>query len=170
MGKAAKHLRQRTREEEDMQIGELARQAGVSVRAIRYYEELGLMRPEKRSRGGFRLYGPKNHARLIVINFLKELGLSLMEIREILLAKQPSGGNLSTVRFLIGIFGAKSKMVESRIESLQSMKTELDKALRILHVCENCGREILLDASSCGDCASLRPAESVPDTLRVLLH
>lgn len=153
-----------------MQIGELARQAGVSVRAIRYYEELGLIRPEKRSRGGFRLYGSDNQRRLTVISFLKEMGLSLTEIREILLAKQPSGGDRSTVNFLLGIFGDKLKMIESRIEALHAMKSELVKALRILHSCENCSREVLLDALSCGDCASLRPAESVPDTLKVILH
>jgi MerR family Zn(II)-responsive transcriptional regulator of zntA len=158
------------REGSDMQIGEFAKQAGVSVRAIRYYEELGLIKPEKRSRGGFRLYGPDNHKQLAVINFLKEMGLSLTEIREILLAKERAGGDRSTVRFLLEIFGERLKMVEARIESLAAMKTELAKTLTILHSCEHCGHEVLLDAVSCSDCGRLRPAEAVPDTLRVILH
>jgi len=158
------------RGDRNMQIGEFAKQAGVSVRAIRYYEELGLIRPEKRSAGGFRLYGPENHKRLAVINFLKEMGLSLTEIREILLAKKPSGGDKSTVAFLVRVFREKLQMVESRIEALTAMKTELGNALRILHSCENCSRAVLLDALSCGDCASLLPKEAVPDTFRVILH
>jgi DNA-binding transcriptional MerR regulator len=158
------------RGDRNMQIGEFAKQAGVSVRAIRYYEELGLMRPEKRSPGGFRLYGPENHKKLAVINFLKEMGLSLTEIREILLAKKASGGDKSTVAFLLRVFSEKLQLVESRIEALNAMKTELVNALRILRSCENCGREVLLDALSCGDCVSLLPTEEVPDTLRVILH
>jgi DNA-binding transcriptional MerR regulator len=153
-----------------MQIGEFAKQAGVSVRAIRYYEELGLIRPEKRSRGGFRLYGPENHKRLAVINFLKEMGLSLSEIREILLAKKTAGGDRSAIRFLLDIFGEKLKMVEARMESLAAMRNELANALRILSSCEGCRREVLLDALACGDCPSLHPAETVPETLRVILQ
>src|SRR5512146_3367907 len=112
-----------------MQIGEFAKQAGVSVRAIRYYEELGLIRPEKRSRGGFRLYGPENRKRLSVINFLKEMGLSLTEIRQILLAKKPSGGDQATVRFLLKVFNEKLEMLESRIQALNGMKAELARAM-----------------------------------------
>ena len=153
-----------------MQIGEFAKQAGVSVRAIRYYEELGLIRPEKRSRGGFRLYGPENHKRLAVINFLKDMGLSLTEIREILLAKKPSGGDKSTVSFLLRVFSEKLQMLESKIASLQAMRAELAKAIKILHSCENCSRKVLLDALSCDDCRCLAPIEAVPETLKVILH
>jgi DNA-binding transcriptional MerR regulator len=153
-----------------MQIGELARQAGLSVRAIRYYEELGLIRPEKRSRGGFRLYGQEIHKRLSVIGFLKEMGLSLTEIRQILLAKKPAGGDRATVEFLLRVFHEKLRMLESRIQTLNGMKAELAHAVHILHSCENCRREVLLDALSCGNCASLAGGKAVPDTLRVILE
>lgn len=153
-----------------MQIGAFAKQAGVSVRALRYYEELGLIRPEKRSPGGFRLYGTENHKRLAVINILKEMGLSLTEIREILLAKKASGGDKSTVVFLLRVFSERLQLVESRIAVLNAMKTELANALKILRSCENCGREVLLDALSCGNCASLLPKDAVPDTFKVILH
>jgi DNA-binding transcriptional MerR regulator len=155
--------------EANMQIGEFAKQAGVSVRAIRYYEELGLLRPERRSRGGFRLYGIENRRRLAVINFLKEMGLSLTEIRDILLAKKTSGGDRAAVGFLLRVFDEKLKTVETRIENLIAMKTELVNALGILRSCESCGREVLLDALACGDCVKLVPVEAVPETLRVIL-
>lgn len=152
-----------------MQIGEFAKQAGVSVRAIRYYEELGLIRPEKRSRGGFRLYGPENRKRLAVINFLKEMGLSLTEIREILLAKKISGGDKTAVNFLLKTFHEKLEMLESKIQALSGMKAELANAIRILHSCAQCSRAVLLDALSCDDCGNLGPREMMPETLRVIL-
>ncbi len=153
-----------------MQIGDFARKAGVSVRSIRYYEELGLLRPEAHSAGGFRLYTLENLTRIRVINFLKDLGLSLAEIREIFLAKKSAGGDRQTVSFLVGALSEKLKLVEKRLETLSRMKAELSKALRILNSCENCDHKVLLDAILCADCANLIPAESVPDTFRVILQ
>lgn len=153
-----------------MQIGEFAKQAGVSVRAIRYYEELGLIHPEKRSPGGFRLYGAQNRKRLAVITFLKEVGLSLIEIRQILLAKKPSGGDKATVSFLLKAFGEKLELVGTKIGALNAMRNELAKAIGILRSCEHCDHEILLDALACGGCASLGPQEAVPETLEIILH
>jgi DNA-binding transcriptional MerR regulator len=152
-----------------MKIGELAKRAGVSVRAIRFYEELGLIRPEKRSRGGFRLYDQENHKRLAVISFLKEVGLSLTEIRQIFLARS-APGDQGTVIVLRDIFREKLQMVEAKIHALNAMKAELTGALSILSSCEQCGNKNLLDVSSCGDCACITPRETVPDTLRILIR
>jgi DNA-binding transcriptional MerR regulator len=153
-----------------MQIGDFARKAGVSVRAIRYYEELGLIRPESHSNGGFRLYGRENLKRIRVINFLKDLGLSLTDIRQIFLAKKPSGGDKQTVEFLLRVFDEKLSLVDSRLEALNRMKSELARAIKILHSCEICDHKILLDAMCCGNCANLMPRESVPDTFEVILQ
>lgn len=153
-----------------MQIGDFAEKAGVSVRAIRYYEELGLIRPESHSNGGFRLYGHENLKRIQVINFLKDLGLSLTEIRQIFCAKKPSGGDRHTVEFLLGVFEEKLSLVESRLESLNRMKGELARAIKILRSCEICDHKVLLDAMCCGNCENLLPRESVPDTFEVILQ
>jgi MerR family transcriptional regulator, Zn(II)-responsive regulator of zntA len=153
-----------------MQIGEFARQAGVSVRTVRYYEELGLICPEKRSQGGFRLYGAESHRQLAVINFLKEMGLSLSQVREIMLARKTSSGNRETVAFLQRVFREKLAAVKSRIEGLRAMKIELENALKILNDCDRCSREVPLDALACRDCLGQLPGEAVPDTLRVILQ
>ncbi len=153
-----------------MQIGDFAQKAGVSVRAIRYYEELGLLRPESHSNGGFRLYGHENLKRIQVINFLKDLGLSLTEIRQILLAKKPSGGDKQTVGFLLRIFAEKLSLVEARLENLGRVKDELARAIKILRSCETCDHKVLLDAMCCGNCGNLLPRESVPDTFEVILQ
>ncbi|PSO72672.1 MAG: transcriptional regulator, partial [Cyanobacteria bacterium QH_8_48_120] len=67
-----------------MRIGELAEQAGVTPRTIRYYESLGLLEPSEREGTGFRYYTEAELARLQKINALKELGLSLEEISSVL--------------------------------------------------------------------------------------
>jgi DNA-binding transcriptional MerR regulator len=71
-----------------MRIGEAAARAGVSVRTLRYYEELGLLRPSARSPGGTRRYTEDDLARLARVRELKDLlGFNLDEIRTVLLAE-----------------------------------------------------------------------------------
>ncbi|MGI8921595.1 MAG: MerR family transcriptional regulator [Solirubrobacteraceae bacterium] len=61
-------------------IGEVARATGVSVRALRHYDELGLLIPEQRTVAGHRRYGGADLRRLYEILALRELGLSLREV------------------------------------------------------------------------------------------
>lgn len=63
-----------------MRIGDLSETTGVSVRAIRYYEERGLIEPAGRTEGGYRLYDERGLAALNLIRRLRMLGLSLQEI------------------------------------------------------------------------------------------
>jgi DNA-binding transcriptional MerR regulator len=68
-----------------MRIGEAAQQAGVSCRTLRYYEELGLLRPARHSAGGARRYSDEDVVRLRRIRELQELlGFDLGEIGDIL--------------------------------------------------------------------------------------
>ena len=67
-----------------MRIGEFAEQAGVTPRTIRYYEDLGLLGPNQREGQGFRYFTEAELGRLKKIEALKQLGLSLEEIGEVL--------------------------------------------------------------------------------------
>jgi DNA-binding transcriptional MerR regulator len=69
---------------EQMQIGEVAERTGLSLRTIRYYEEVDLVVPSARSQGGFRLYTEPDVQRLDVIKRMKPLGFQLEEMRELL--------------------------------------------------------------------------------------
>ncbi|MET0805517.1 MAG: MerR family transcriptional regulator [Lacisediminihabitans sp.] len=69
---------------ETMHIGELADKSTLSQRAIRHYEEVGLLKPAGRSEGGFRLYTHDDLMRLMVIRRMKPLGFSLDEMAEVL--------------------------------------------------------------------------------------
>ncbi len=67
-----------------MQIGEVAQRTGLSLRTIRYYEEMGLIRPSSRSAGGFRLYSDVDVARLMLIKRMKPLDFSVEEMADLL--------------------------------------------------------------------------------------
>lgn len=67
-----------------MHIGEVAERVGLSLRTIRYYEEIGLISPSARSQGGFRLYLEADVARLQLVKDMKPLGFSLDEMRDLL--------------------------------------------------------------------------------------
>lgn len=67
-----------------MHIGELADRTGLSLRTIRHYDEIGLLKPSGRSEGGFRLYTGIDLERLLVIRRMKPLGFSLDEMAELL--------------------------------------------------------------------------------------
>jgi DNA-binding transcriptional MerR regulator len=75
---------------EHMQIGEVAERTGLSLRTIRYYEEVGLVVPSARSQGGFRLYTEPDIDRLDLIKRMKPLGFQLDEMRDLLAALDPS--------------------------------------------------------------------------------
>ena len=72
--------------EPSFDIADLAKEAGVSSRTIRYYGELGLLRAEGRGPGGRRIFGADALERLRFISRLKHLGLTLDEIAELNLA------------------------------------------------------------------------------------
>ncbi|GLY00437.1 MULTISPECIES: MerR family transcriptional regulator [Actinoplanes] len=63
-----------------LRIGELAAHAGVSTRTVDYYTQLGLLRTEQRTGGGFRLYDPAAVDTITTIKQLETHGLSLQDI------------------------------------------------------------------------------------------
>jgi DNA-binding transcriptional MerR regulator len=73
-----------------MRIGEVAERTSLSLRTIRYYEEVGLVVPSARSQGGFRLYIEPDIARLELVKQMKPLGFQLEEMRDMLAVLDPS--------------------------------------------------------------------------------
>ncbi len=63
-----------------MQIGEIAQRTDLSLRTLRHYDEVGLLRPSGRSDGGFRLYTEEDLDKLLVIRRMKPLGFTLEEM------------------------------------------------------------------------------------------
>ncbi|MBT0993756.1 MerR family transcriptional regulator [Cellulomonas sp. DKR-3] len=67
-----------------MHIGAVAEQTGLSLRTLRHYDEVGLLRPSGRTDGGFRLYTEADVDRLLLIRRMKPLGFTLEEMAELL--------------------------------------------------------------------------------------
>ncbi|MEV3858843.1 MerR family transcriptional regulator [Streptomyces sp. NPDC050095] len=64
-------------------IGDLARRTGLTVKAIRFYADTGIVPPTDRTPAGYRLYGPDAVARLELVRTLRELGVDLTTIRKV---------------------------------------------------------------------------------------
>lgn len=71
------------RSDELFQIGELSQAVGLSLKTIRYYDELGIVVPSARSAGGFRLYTRADIERFLFIKKFKPLGFSLEAVQEL---------------------------------------------------------------------------------------
>lgn len=109
-------------------IGEVADEFGFTLRALRFYEEKGLISP--RRSGNRRLYSPRDRRRLEIIAQGKRIGLALEEIREILRA----GGEASNGarRHLeVALEKAQSRMDEIHAEQ-QQLQENLQEALLLI--------------------------------------
>ena len=69
---------------EQLRIGEVARRTGLTVRTLRYLEEIGLLPPSERLAGGHRVYGDDDVRRLHRVNLLRHVGIPLAQIPEAL--------------------------------------------------------------------------------------
>ncbi|WP_202077930.1 MerR family transcriptional regulator [Caldalkalibacillus salinus] len=99
-------------------VGELAELTGLSIRTLRYYDQIGLLTPSGHTEAGHRLYNEKDIARLQQIQALKELGLTLGKVKLILLNEQIDP-------------------LEVVLMQMERIKANLDKQQRLLKELEN---------------------------------
>jgi DNA-binding transcriptional MerR regulator len=108
-------------------IGDLARQAGVKVPTIRYYESIGLLPSAPRTASNRRQYDDQAVKRLKFIRHARELGFEVDAIRELLdLAEQPQR-SCATVDALAR---EHLQAIVSRIERLTALKSEIEQMLK----------------------------------------
>jgi DNA-binding transcriptional MerR regulator len=107
-----------------LSIGKLGQAAGVKVPTIRYYEQIGLLRPTIRSEGNQRLFARSTLARLAFIRHARDLGFSLEAIRD-LLALQDDPDQPCTAADAIA--RAQLEAVNRRIAQLTALRCELEK-------------------------------------------
>ncbi|MDC0762347.1 MerR family transcriptional regulator [Brevibacillus sp. AG] len=79
-------------------VGELAKMAGITIRTLRFYDQIGLFSPSGYSPSGYRLYTEKDISRLQQILSLKELGLSLEQIKAVMAGDQLSLSDIVTIQ------------------------------------------------------------------------
>ncbi|MFV3308726.1 MerR family transcriptional regulator [Pseudomonas sp. NY15181] len=107
-------------------ISELARELDVTTRAIRFYEEQGMLSPERR--GQERIYSPKDLVALKLILRGKRIGFSLAECKELIDLYDPSSGNTKQLETFLGKITARRAQLEQQLLDIEQMKLELDTA------------------------------------------
>jgi DNA-binding transcriptional MerR regulator len=109
-------------------IAEIAEEFGVSHRTVRYYEDKGLVTPERR--GTTRVFHPRDHVRLALVLRGKRLGFPLDEIRRIVDMYDEQPGEKGQLRYLLGQIGDRRAELEERRRDVEAALTELDELER----------------------------------------
>lgn len=115
-------------------IGDLAREFGLSLRALRFYEDRGLLQP--RRRGTTRLYSDSDRSRLRLILKGKQLGFTLAEIRELLAAQAEAQERLDLAMTL------NPEQITAQIDLLERQRAELEIALNELRAAQQRAKAI----------------------------
>lgn len=107
------------------QIGEVSKRLNISIRTIRYYEEIGLLNSVKRVEHGKRVYTDDDIRRLKFIKKLKLLGLSLSDMLELEHIYKIHKTNTKVLPKLINLLDAHGRKIDERISELQVLKKEI---------------------------------------------
>lgn len=121
-----------------VQVGEFAKTVGKTVRALHLYEELGLLRPVGRSKGGFRLYDAQSAERAKWIVKLQGIGFTLAQIQGFVTDLESSQSGSSATSKARGIFENKLIELRDQITKLQGCENDLVDALAYLEGCAKC--------------------------------
>ena len=126
-----------------MNIGELARQTGVSIRSLRYYETKQLL-SSQRGENGYRSYDQTAIERVRMVQFYLSLGLSTNEIFDVVFCSKPDdiaslcdGTDLSSCPEERDFYQEKLAEIEAHIASLEKAKTYLKQRLTRWHAEKN---------------------------------
>ena len=132
-----------------MKIGELANISGCQVVTIRFYEKEGLLTEPERTESNYRLYDDKHIERLRFIRHCRRHGMSLSEIRELLVFMDNPNSGCAWINKLIE---THIENVRAQIDSLTLLKEQLQL---LLHKCSG-------DEKSCGIIKSLNEMDGCP--------
>jgi MerR family transcriptional regulator, copper efflux regulator len=147
-------------EESLLQVGDLAKSCGKTVRAIHHYEDLGLLKPHKRSKGRFRLYAADAVARVRWIGKLHDMGMTLSDIQHIVSTWEQAPSAPEAMSKMRAVYHQKLREVHEQIARLSALERELHASLQYLDTCETCDpTELVAACSSCTvhDCTEAEP-------------
>ena len=113
--------------QETLTRGQVAKDAGIGIETVRFYEQKGLIPKPKRSNAGYRQYDPETIKRVQFITKAKELGFSLSEISELLSLK---ANTRSKCRKVKQVASYKIQEIEQKIAGLKKMNRVLNKLVK----------------------------------------
>lgn len=133
-----------------MNIGEASKATGISVKMLRYYEEIGLVRPALRAYSGYRVYSDKNIATLRFVRRARDLGFQVKQIASLLDLWQNGSRASADVKSL----------ATAHVHELEQRRRELDEMIATLeHLAHHCHGD---DRPDCPILQSLGSEEAAP--------
>jgi DNA-binding transcriptional MerR regulator len=148
-----------------LSTGDMARLTGSTLRTVRFYEQEGLLEPATRNGGGHRLFSRDQLEKLQLILDLREAGLSLHEIRDLLELKQGCPTAEAASERLTCVLERQLECMQHKINLLRRLRDELASTVSAINDCRSCN-----DAKfphRCDECDVLQQPEH-PRALRVL--
>ena len=121
-----------------LKIGDFATLAGTNLRTLRYYEELGLLEPTMRSKGGFRYYRATDVNRMNMIRRLQDLGLQLDEIRSLIGSRHDNLPRTELLGRVREALHAQDRLLAERVAELEEARGRLKVAMTKLTQCVDC--------------------------------
>jgi DNA-binding transcriptional MerR regulator len=113
----------------DIKIGEFAERCGVSRDTVRFYERVGLLPKPSRSESRHRIYDRKAVARLQFIRGAQRLGLTLEDIRRLLLVHETRGPDAG--KRIVELLRSRADAIDSEISKLLALRRLLDKSIKL---------------------------------------
>ena len=141
--------------------GRLAKEAGVKIDTVRYYEKRGLIPKPPRKDSGYRMFKEDTIKRIAFIKHAQEIGFSLHEIEELLFVRVNSKTTCSEVKKMTE---AKIAEVESKILHLHRIKKALEKMVTICSANKRIGDCPILDMLD-DEGASFLPEKGINDSV-----
>jgi DNA-binding transcriptional MerR regulator len=151
-----------------LQVGDLARLTGKTVRAIHLYEELNLLRPAARSKGRYRLYEAEALIRVRWIGKLQDMGFSLSDIQTIVRDWEESGSAPRAMVKMREVYKKKLDETRDNLRRLTALEGEIVRSLDYLDTCDVCEPSRLL--SACPACEHHDCEQEVPELVRGFRH
>ena len=110
-----------------IRIGDMAREFGITLRALRFYEDKGLLDPKRQ--GSTRLYTARDVSRLKLIMLGRKIGFSLREVKQIMDLYDPQGSNAKQLRTVVDKSERQLVKLEKQRATLDDSIAELKNAM-----------------------------------------
>ena len=124
--------------DEFLRIGEMAKEYGVTLRTLRFYEDKGLLTPKRD--GSTRLYSRRDRTRLKLILLGRKVGFSLRDVKQLMDLYDPTGANTKQLRVVL-------EKSEKQLGRLQKQRAVIDDAIDELNTHMEAVRRMLDEQS-----------------------
>jgi len=151
-----------------MRIGDLAKKAGTTMRTIRYYEQLGLIAPAARTKGGFRLYEEDDLRRLRLIKNLQLVDTPLAQLKAFFDQRQRGRVASQIAPGVSRLLQQQLREVETRIAEYRAIQTSLRETIEILDCCSECSLEP--GPEVCPRCPAITSRAKIPLHMQAVIQ